>query len=225
MARALDDEGSVWEFDLGMVNAYLIDDGSVTLVDTGTPGAAEDLEEEISEAGYGLSEVDRVLVTHFDYDHVGGLAPLDLDDGVPVYAAEPDASFLDGSHKPPLGNKKGLFQRALGPFLTLPETRIERVGDEEAVGGFTAYHTPGHTPGHTAFHHPELGLALLGDLVTGNDGALGTLPWMLAYDSRTNRHSVRALADRDISFEMACMGHGDPVVEDGDEALASLAAE
>lgn len=223
MARDLDGEGSVWEFDLGMVNAYLIDDGSVTLVDAGTPGAAEDLREEVADAGYGLSEVDRVLVTHFDFDHVGGLSRLSL--GVPVYAAEPDAGFLDGSDKPPLGNKKGLFQRIVKLFLTLPDARIERVKDEETVGGFTAYHTPGHTPGHTAFHHPELGVALLGDLVTGDDGALGTLPRLLAYDGRRNRRSVRALADRDLSFETACVGHGDAVVGGGDEALASLAAE
>lgn len=221
MARALDDEETVWEFDLGMVNAYLIDDGSVTLVDAGTPSSVGDLEEEMADAGYDLPEVDRVLVTHFDFDHVGGLSRLNL--GVPVHAAEPDASFLDGSRKPPLGNKKGLFQRIAKVFLTLPDARIERVGDEETVGGFTAYHTPGHTPGHAAFHHPKLGVALLGDLVTGDDGALGTLPWLLAYDARRNRHSIRALADRDISFEIACMGHGDAVVEGGDEALKSLA--
>jgi len=37
---------------------------------------------------------------------------------------------------------------------------------EATVGGFTAYHTPGHTAGHVAYHHPELGVALLGDLCT-----------------------------------------------------------
>lgn len=225
MARALDDEGAVWAFDLGMVNAYLVDDGAVTLVDAGTPGAAESLRDEVADAGYDTAEIDRVLVTHFDIDHVGGLAPLDLGSGVPVYAAEPDASFLDGSRKPPLGNKKGLFQRALNVFLTLPETGIERVEDEETVGGFTAYHTPGHTPGHAVFHHPGLRVALLGDMVAGDDGALKTPPWILAYSNRRNRRSIRALADRRLSFEIACMGHGDPLSEGGDEALASLAAE
>ena len=44
MPTALNDDQSVWAFDLGMVNAYLVDDGTVTLIDAGTPGAADDLE-------------------------------------------------------------------------------------------------------------------------------------------------------------------------------------
>jgi glyoxylase-like metal-dependent hydrolase (beta-lactamase superfamily II) len=221
MARALDDEGSVWALDLGMVNAYLLDDGTVTLVDAGTPGAVDDLRAELDGAGYDRSAIERVLVTHFDFDHVGGLAPLGLD--APIYAMEPDASFLDGSRRPPLGNKKGLLQRATDFLLTRPEGPIQRVGDEATVGGFTAYHTPGHSPGHAVFHHPGLRVALLGDLVAEDGGELGTPPWPLAYSNTQNRQSVRALARRNLSFEIACMGHGAPLAAGGAEALAALA--
>ena len=220
MARALDD-GAVWAFDLGAVNAYLVDDGTVTLVDAGTPGSADDLRAELADAGYDAAAVDRVLLTHFDLDHVGGLAPLAVD--APVYAAEPDASLLEGTERPPLSKLKGLFQRAVDPFLTRPDVDVDRVADGDTVGEFRAYHTPGHTPGHVAYHHADLGVALLGDLVQGDDGRLDTSPWFFAYDADRNDRSVRALADRGLSFDVACVGHGDPLADDGDAALSALA--
>lgn len=134
----------IWWFDLGTVNAYLVDDGAVTLVDAGTPGRADDLRDGLDEAGYDPGAVDRVLITHFDVDHVGGLASLGLD--APIHAMEPDASQLDGSLSAPLTNKKGLFQRLAGFVLTLPDAPVRRLDDGERTGGFRAYHTPGHTP-------------------------------------------------------------------------------
>ncbi|WP_440991980.1 MBL fold metallo-hydrolase [Haloarchaeobius baliensis] len=222
VASPLDDDERLWRLDLGSVNAYLVDDGEVTLVDAGTPRSVDRLRSGLATAGYAVDDLDRLLVTHFDLDHVGGIAGLDPD--CPCYAMEPDASFVAGSRKPPLGNRKGLFQRAAGLVLTLPDQPVERVTDGEQVGGFTAYHTPGHTPGHTVYHHPELGVAMLGDLVRETDGSLGTLPWPLAYDDRRNDESIRSLADRGLGFEFACMGHGDPITARGDEVLARLAA-
>jgi glyoxylase-like metal-dependent hydrolase (beta-lactamase superfamily II) len=222
VATPLDNDERVWRFDLGSVNAYLVDDGEVTLVDAGTPRSVGTLRRGLATAGYGVEDLDRLLVTHYDVDHVGGIAGLDLD--CPVYAMEPDAGFIAGSHRPPLGNRKGLFQRAAGLLLTLPDQPVERVVDEERVGGFTAYHTPGHTPGHTTFYHAEHGVAMLGDLVRESDGSLGTLPWPLAYDAGQNRESIRALSARDLEFEFACMGHGDPLVSNGDAVLSRLAS-
>ena len=42
----------LYRLDLGMVNAYLVDAGETTLVDAGTPNAADDLRGELDEAGY-----------------------------------------------------------------------------------------------------------------------------------------------------------------------------
>ncbi|SDJ64336.1 Glyoxylase, beta-lactamase superfamily II [Halovenus aranensis] len=221
MAVQLDDDGAVWALDLGMVNAYLVDDGTVTLVDAGTPGA-ETLERELGEAGYNTDELDRILVTHYDFDHVGGLAA--LGSTAPIYAMEPDASLLDGTDRPTVLSKKGAFQRVAAVFQRPPGTGVSRIEDGETVGGFTAYHTPGHTPGHTAFHHGHLGVAMLGDLVTGDGNTLGTPPWPLAASNRQNDGSIQALASRDLSFDIACMGHGDPVTDRGDDELDALAA-
>ncbi|MFB6353574.1 MAG: MBL fold metallo-hydrolase [Halobacteriales archaeon] len=214
-------DGKVYRLDLGFVNAYLVDDGEVTLVDAGTPGAADSLRAELEAAGYAPADLDRVLVTHFDLDHVGGLARLGAE--APVHAMEPDASVVDGSATPPLSTQKGLLQRLMALRYTPPDRPVDRVADGEAVGGFTAHHAPGHTPGHTVYRHDTLPVALLGDCVREAGGRLKTPPWFLNNDTAENAASVRSLADRELAFAVAAMGHGEPLVEGGDEALRALA--
>ena len=221
----------VFRLALRGVNAYLVDDrpgdgdaagddGSWTLVDAGTPLDAGRLRGSLADAGVAPADVDRVLLTHYDLDHVGTLATLGLD--APVHVAEPDASYLDGTAKPPLSNHKGLFQRVTGPFVRRPDLPVERVTDGEEVGGFRAVRTPGHTPGHTAFVHDGYGVAFVGDVVMEDDGDLSPSPWLLCYDAAENEASVRALAERAADVDAVCMGHGDPVRTGGGDALERL---
>ncbi|MFC7098167.1 MBL fold metallo-hydrolase [Halobaculum marinum] len=218
----------LWRVDGRASNTFLVadgdgDDAALYLVDAGVPGDAGAIRAAVSNAGYDLGDVDGVLLTHYDYDHVGSLAELpELD--CPVYAAEPDASFLDGTEKPGLWPHKALLQRVLGAFLDDPALPVERVADGDAVGSFTAYHTPGHGPGHLAWVSEARGVAFLGDLVREDDGALTASPWYISYDGSEVRDSVRSLDDRAPDFTTACVGHGDPISSDGREALASLAA-
>lgn len=167
-----------------------------------------------------MADVDRLLLTHFDIDQVGALHSLTVD--APLYAMEPDASMVTGEQRPPMTNHKGLIQRVADLFVSHPPGPVTIVADEETVGEFIAYHTPGHTPGHVVYHHPGLEVALLGDLVRGTDGSLGTLQWMMAYDQGGVRKSIRQLTDR-ADFECACPGHGDPVRCGGAEALLAVA--
>jgi glyoxylase-like metal-dependent hydrolase (beta-lactamase superfamily II) len=140
-----------------------------------------------------------------------------------VYVADPDAAYLDGSSKPPLGNHKGLFQRVTAPLLTRPELPIERLADGDEVGGFEVIRTPGHTPGHTSFYHADLGVAVLGDVAYESDGELSPSPWTICYDVGRNEQSIRSFNDRAGAFEVACVGHGDPIRSGGDRALGRLA--
>jgi glyoxylase-like metal-dependent hydrolase (beta-lactamase superfamily II) len=196
------------------------DDGSWTLVDAGMPWHAGRIRASLDDAGVTPADVDRVLLTHYDLDHVGALATLGLD--APVHAADPDAAYLDGTGKPPLSNHKGLFQRAVGPLVRRPDLPLERVTDGDEVGGFRVVRTPGHTPGHTAFVHDDYGVAFVGDVVMGDDGDLSPSPWYLCYDAAENEASVRALAERAADVDAVCMGHGDPVRTGGGDALERL---
>ncbi|EMA52380.1 MBL fold metallo-hydrolase [Halococcus thailandensis] len=215
-------EGIHW-FELTGVNAYLVEDDVLTLVDAGTPFDAHAIETGIQDAGHTVGDIERVLLTHYDFDHVGALARLsDLDATIRVGAA--DAAVLTGERKPPWNNHKGLLQRVSGPFVRMLDCPIEPIADGEQVGSFTAYHTPGHTPGHTSFVNEERSAGFLGDLVFEDRGALTASPWLVSYDTATVERSVRSLAERAPSFDALGMGHGVPFCRGGDERLAELAA-
>ena len=221
MATELAD--GVWRLELRGVSAYLVDDDVPTLVDAGTPWDEAAIREGLADAGVDVADVGRVLLTHYDLDHVGTLAALTPKLDATVYAGAFDAALLRGDRSPPLRNHKGALQRLTGLFTTLPDLEVKSVADGERLGSFTAYHTPGHTPGHVAYVSESLGVALLGDLVSESDGALEPSEWLISYDTDRVLESVRDLSARAPPFEVACVGHGDPLARDGSEALAALA--
>lgn len=208
---------------LSAANVFLVDDDGVSLIDAGTPGDAADVEAGIEAAGFDVSDVDRVLLTHYDFDHVGALAKLDALDAT-VYAHEPDAGFLTGEASPGWWPHKALLQRLTGVFLERPSVPVERVSDGDRVAGFTAYHTPGHGPGHVAWVSESLETAFLGDLVRESDGALQPSPWFVSYDTDEVARSIRSLSAEAPSFAVAGMGHGEPITEHASDALARLAS-
>lgn len=220
---------NVFRLDVGLptplgANAYLVDDGTVTMVDAGLPLLARRIRREIASAGYSPPEIDRVLVTHYDLDHVGGLPGLYPALDVPVYVGEPDIRLIAGAWDPPILHPKGLFHRGVRRLFRLPEGMdLRAVNDRETIGGFTAFHTPGHNPGHTVYIHEALGVAFLGDLVWEADGRLTTPEWYDSYDMDRLRSSIRRIAASAPPFELACMAHGTPIRTGGDSALRALA--
>ncbi|WP_340098050.1 MBL fold metallo-hydrolase [Salinibaculum salinum] len=215
----------VWWFDLQGVNAYLVEDGgAVTLVDTGMPWHAGELRAGIERVVGSLAAVDRVLITHFDFDHVGGLNSL-IDDGLdaPIVIGVDDEPYLARRERPTWNNRKGLFQRVTDLMRDPPALPIEPVADGDTVDGFDVYHTPGHTPGHTAFVNESLSLALVGDLVRERDGEFDVPPWFLNYDQDQAEASLRSYVGRAPAVDIVCQGHGTPFVEHGSDRLSAVA--
>ena len=218
----------VWLLDLGLVtpfasNSFLVDDGDVTLIDTGLWWNRPSIRDELADAGYGPGDLDRVLVTHYDLDHVGGLKRLLPEFDGPVYLGRPDYDFLQHENHPAWAHHKGLFHRATRRLFPLPrEMDVRPVDDGDRVGNFTVYLTPGHNPGHAVYVH-DSGVALLGDLVWEDDGRLTPPFWLDSYDMRELRESICDLAERSTEFDVAAMGHGDPIRTGGYDALLCLA--
>ncbi len=209
-----------WPEPIG-ANAYLVDDGDLTLVDAGVPFPRRSLKREIRDTGYSLPDLDRVLLTHYDIDHVGGLARLELD--VPVYLGAQDLQLLRRSWSPPWNHHKGAFHRFVRRLYSLSGFDLRPVLDGEHVGSFRAVHTPGHNPGHTVFFHTESNAAMLGDLVWNTDRGFVSPPWLDSYDTDRVAESIERIAEE--PFDAACMGHGSPVETGGQDRLAALAAD
>lgn len=206
------------------INSYLVDDnGTLTLVDAGLPWNASRIRESVEETGHSVSDIDRVLLTHYDLDHFGGLLGLGSDLDAVVYAGEVDAGFLSGDSTPPLLNTKGAFHRVLSRVT--PDLPVIPLSDGDSVGGFSAYHTPGHNPGHMAYVDDSIGVGFLGDLVRERAGVLRPPVWWDNYSLKQVHRSIRKLSDRLPNFDVVGMGHGTPLTTDGSRELDRLAQE
>jgi glyoxylase-like metal-dependent hydrolase (beta-lactamase superfamily II) len=229
MARRLND--GVWLLNLGLLpplasNAFLLedDDGELTMIDCGLPWNLNSIASEFSDTGHEAADLDRLLITHYDLDHVGGFSGLLPEFDGPVYISTVDAAIIRGDRDPPLFHHKGAFHRIARHFFGLPDALDVRLLDDgDGVDGFTAYHTPGHNPGHMVYVH-DSGVAFLGDLVWEDDGRLTPPFWLDSYDMSSVRESIQDLASDVPPFEVAAMAHGDPLTEDGRRALLDLAA-
>ncbi|MGA9403003.1 MBL fold metallo-hydrolase [Haladaptatus sp.] len=206
-------------------NVYIVDDGDITLVDAGWPGDEGTVRDGVHDAGLELSDIDRVLLTHYDGDHVGTLSRLTPDLDAPVYIHRLEAPYVSGDQLPPWTARHGIeaLQRLYYRRLTLPDLPIRSIEDGETIGDFRAYHTPGHTPGHVVYLHENLSAAFLGDLAYGFGDSLRSSGRITSYDTTQVTESIESLCERTEEFRYACPGHG-PSLEDGHDLLASLVA-
>ncbi len=212
-----------WPTPLGG-NAFLVDDGEVTLIDAGLPVNINSLRGQINAAGYSVSAIDRVLITHYDIDHFGGLSRLVPALDAPVYLGEQDHALLQGTWDPPLLHHKGLFHRVLRFVYRVPGSlSYYPLADGEEVGGFRVIHTPGHNPGHVIYYHASTESVFLGDLIWESGGELTPPVWLDSYDVSEIHSSISRAVDSLPSFELACMAHGSPIQSDGSDRLRSVA--
>lgn len=223
MATALAE--GVFQLHCRGVNAYLLDDGAPTLIDAGSPWDVGLLRSELLDAGYHPGDIDRVLITHYDIDHVGGLARLSPALDAPVYASDPDRAYVAGLRTPPLSTRKELFQRVVRPLLSVPSLPVRPISPGDRFDGIRAVRAPGHTPGHTVFVAESLSAVVFGDALRGKRGRLRQMYRPLTQSPPRARKSIRELADELPAFEIACVGHGDPLPSGGDRALRELADE
>lgn len=212
----------LWRIRCKGVNVFLLDAEELVLVDAGTPIDAGTIRRGVADVGHALADVDRVVVTHFDLDHVGALWRLDDELDASVHVGEPDRGYLTRENSPPL-RSKGLLQHVLRPFARPPTLEVLPIADGDVVGGLTAYHTPGHTPGHTVYANDAVGF--IGDLVIEEDGGLAVPPGFLNYETGEVEASIRSFADRAPDFDVAAMGHGEPLTRGGADALRGLAEQ
>jgi glyoxylase-like metal-dependent hydrolase (beta-lactamase superfamily II) len=202
-----------------IVNAYLIvDPDGLTLIDTGLARNGKKILNYIASLGYSPQDLKRIVITHADGDHVGGLAALKVASGARVYSSPVEAQAIAGgrmSRELKLrGIYKWLFAAAAPLFKFKPVEVDEPVADGQvlpALGGLRVVATPGHTPGHISLFAPAAGVLFVGDsLVSGAHGlrpARGANTW----DEAKALESVRLQAA--LGAHIICPAHG-PVVKD-----------
>lgn len=204
----------VYALSLGPVNAFLIDDDGLTLIDTGVPGSADKILEAVRALGRQPSDIRRILVTHCHADHSGSLAALVRATGAPAYMHPEDAALVRtgkaGRPMKPVGLLGRiivpLFMRG-APMIVEPAAVEHEVHDGDELpfaSGLRAVHVPGHCAGQLAFLWPRRGGVLFAADAAANMVRLG--PSIVYEDVEQGKRSLRKLAA--LQFETACFGHG-----------------
>ena len=183
------------------VSAYILNrSGRATIVDTGVAQSEATIEEALAESGLGWAEVDHIVLTHHHSDHVGGLgAAAELAPAATLYAGEADIPSIDAPRQ------------------------LVAVGDGSEVMGLTVIETPGHTAGSISVLDPETGVLVVGDALTGGDGATvsGANP---EFTADTAEAAASAIKLSELEFETILFGHGEPVLTGGRDLLADYTA-
>ena len=206
----------------------LVDPDGLTLIDTGIPGSAGRILRYIRRLGYSLRDLNRILLTHADYDHAGSLAAIKKATGARVYASLYEAWAVANGEFPRSLKTDNIF---LKPVFALAE-RFGRISpahvDEHlydgqvlpVLGGLHVVDTPGHTPGHLSFFAPSLGILFSGDSILSVKerlvGSRGAVTWN---QEKADASVLKQLA---LKARIVCSGHG-AVVMGGWARLVQLA--
>ena len=128
--------------------AYLLASGhQALLIDTGLPENTEQIEQNIKQLGFKLSDVKIMVTSHAHWDHVGALARIKQDTGAKLIAMQQDVKALEIGK--PIG--ENTFQTI--PFTPVKVDKVIHDGEVVKLGKLKlkATLTPGHTPGCTTW--------------------------------------------------------------------------
>jgi len=185
-------------------NAYIVEHvGSrkAAVVDPGDEG--EEILSRIAERGITL---DKILLTHGHFDHVGAVRTLRERTGARIHVHAEEVERMRTADRQ--GGMFGLsVESPPAPDVLVREGDVVELGDR----GFRVLHTPGHTPGHVTFLAGEM--AFVGDLIFAGSIGRTDLPGG-SYDDliRAVREKIFTLPDRTVLFP----GHG-PATTVGEE--------
>jgi glyoxylase-like metal-dependent hydrolase (beta-lactamase superfamily II) len=206
--------------------ALVDDDGSVTLVDTGTKSAPPRIVAGLAAIGKHPSDVQRIVLTHAHPDHVGGAAELVKATGAPVAIGAADAGFAETGTAPPIDTSflagKLVARLPSGGFPPVPVGA--QLGDGQVLdvaGGLRVVATPGHSPGHVSLLHEPTATLITGDALYNVLGVRYS-PRVLCADFRLTRRTAHALGE--LEYERVAFTHGREILDGGREAVRGFLA-
>ena len=227
-------------FAVGEVNAYLVDDDPLTLVDTGPDCGTTlvALQRALGEHGRRIADLERIVLTHQHIDHIGLAQILAERSGAEVvclaalapWLADYDARMEDeDAFAEALMIRHGIPQEiALALRAVTGQTRawgnrveVSRpLSDGESLQfadrSWRVHHRPGHSPSDTVFHDERTGELLVGDHLIRHISSNAIVSRPLDGDDgmpvRPLRIYLESLrATRELAADVVLPGHGVPI--------------
>jgi glyoxylase-like metal-dependent hydrolase (beta-lactamase superfamily II) len=198
----------------------IVDADGLTIIDTGLPRSEKKILAYISSLGKSPLDVKRIILTHSDLDHVGGLSALAKVTGARTYASKVEAEFI-AAGKPSRNSKPTGFSlmriafTLMRPFMKATPFQVDEIVTDDqvlpALGGLRVVETIGHTPGHISLFSPSTGVLFCGDsMVTDEKGIHGSRPAVTWEEAKAREAAIKQAK---LGARIVCSGHG-PVVMD-----------
>jgi glyoxylase-like metal-dependent hydrolase (beta-lactamase superfamily II) len=212
------------------VNAFLwTGQGGPTLIDTGYPWTYNKLLDALRDAGIQPADLQRIIITHCDLDHIGGLKGLTEWSEATIACHTVAAEYIEGKKRLPAPHSlAGLLFRAgnsaivriYKPFVE--ENRVQELllDKEMTPEGFKVVHLPGHSPGQIGLYHKQEGIFIAGDAVVIHDGELTLPPKMYTVNMQQAIESLGKL--KKLRFDTACFGHGPCITQGADDKIRAF---
>lgn len=203
-------KGMYWVTDAGACSGvYVLEEGR-TIIDTGNMYGLID---ELQDLG-PLERLERILLTHSHFDHVGGMEEIYQTVSPDLYIHPMAREYLR-LHRPPFP----------AFFDSLEEAgKMKYIQDGDIVEGeapLRVIHTPGHTAADISFFHEPSGALFCGDIVLPYRYKLGKVvskPDEVCGGRSVDKiNSLRKLLRLPVRHLFA--GHGEPVFHKGADQI------
>jgi len=216
----------IYQLDLGIVNAFVIEDNGLTLIDSGPKNSADKIFAAIKKAGKNPANLKQLILTHLHSDHTGSAAEIKRRLGIPVLAHPADAPLIaqGAAARGDMELSPGILNWVIyNAFIRRATRTVEPVAIDTLLndgdtlplaGGVQVIHTPGHSAGHIALLVKNEGLLIAAD-ICGNIPSLGLS--IVYEDIDLGIQSILKAAS--FSFDKAIFGHGKPLMKNADKIM------
>lgn len=200
---------------------------NLILIDTGYPMFLPVIEKAFEEKGLDITQLQQVILTHHDHDHIGAIKELITKypkvevkcsyEQVPYVLGEKKSLRLEQAEK--IGEElEGRAKTYNELFITMLKSvqyidKVTPVSDHEVIcDGVKVIETPGHMPGHISIYVESEKTLISGDMLISEAGVLAIAAKEFVLDEEAEIKSLKKICDYNIE-KIVCY-HGGEYVSD-----------